>query len=189
MESQTQVNSSQNSEEKIEIDSEMLVGGVKVNYFIHCKTQLWLFSHFITQEQESDLVLLGKIIEKETFKEIKNKDITIDQKISIDFIKKKHTLILHDIKKSSKFEEAHYYQMLYYLWYLKRIKGVENVKGIINYPKERRKMEVYLSAEEEDKIKEILQKIKEIISLPRPPKPKRKKWCKKCAYFEFCFAN
>ena len=187
MDLQMQNNSSQSYEEEIEIDPEMLVGGVKVNYFFHCKSQLWFFSHFITQEQESDLVLLGKIIGESTFKEIKAKEIVIDQKISIDFIRKRDSLILHDIKKSSKFGEAHYYQMLYYLWYLKKVKGVENVKGVITYPKERKIIEVYLTQEGKHKIEHTLQKIKQIISLPKPPKPEYKKYCRKCSYFEFCF--
>jgi len=71
-----QNSSSQNSEE-LEIDSEMLIGGTKVNYFIHCKTQLWLFSHFILQEKESELVLIGKIVESLFFKEVKIKNIIL----------------------------------------------------------------------------------------------------------------
>jgi len=189
MESQMQSNFSQNSEEKIEIDQEMLVGGIKVNYYFHCKTQLWLFSHFVTQEQESDLVILGKILEENVFKEIKSKELIIDQKISIDFVKRKSCLVLYDIKKSSKFGEAHYYQMLYYLWYLKKIKGMNNVKGIITYPKERKRIEIYLTQKEEQKIEETLKEIKQIISLPKPPKPEYKKYCRKCSYFEFCFSE
>jgi len=187
MESQTQNNSSQNSEEKIEIDPEMLVGGVKINYYFHCKTQLWLFSHFVTQEQESDLVLLGKIIGEVAFKEIKSKELIIDQKISIDFVRRKGCLVLYEIKKSSKFGEAHYYQILYYLWYLKKIKGIENTMGVITYPKERKKVDVYLTPEGEQKIEKVLQHITQITSLPQPPKPEYKKYCRKCSYFEFCF--
>jgi len=85
MELEVQNNFSQNSEQAIEIDPEMLIGGVKVNYYFHCKTQLWLFSHFITQEQDSDLVILGRLLEEKSFKEIKTRNVLIDQKISIDF--------------------------------------------------------------------------------------------------------
>ncbi|MBS7657988.1 Dna2/Cas4 domain-containing protein [Candidatus Bathyarchaeota archaeon] len=53
----------------------------------------------MTQEQESDLVLLGKIIEEASFKGIKVKNIVIDQKVSIDFIRDKEFLMLHDVKK------------------------------------------------------------------------------------------
>lgn len=187
MDSGTQRDFSQSCERKIEIDPELLVGGVKVNYFFHCKLQLWLFSHFITLEQESDMVLLGKIIEEMAFKEIKTKTIMIDEKISIDFIKRKDTLVLHEIKKSSKFKEAHYYQMLYYLWYMKNIKGIENICGVINYPKEKRRIEIFLTPKNEGEMVKILKEINQIISLPQPPKPERKKYCRSCAYFEFCW--
>jgi CRISPR-associated exonuclease Cas4 len=172
-----------------EVDPEMLIGGTKVNYFIHCKTQLWLFSRFLLQEKESELVLIGKILESLFFKEVKMKNILIDSKISIDLIRKREKLIIQDIKKSSKFENAHYYQILYYLWYLKNIKGIANLEGIISYPNERRTVKVELTEEKEKEIEEILRKINEIVSKPKPPLPVYKKYCRKCAYFEFCFGD
>jgi len=188
MESENQSSSFQNYQ-KFEIDLEMLIGGIKVNYYFHCKTQLWLFSHFITQEQESELVILGRIIEENTFRDVKIKNIIIDQTISIDFKKGKKSLIIYDIKKSSKFQKAHYYQMLYYLWYLKNIKSIKNVFGIISYPLEKKKVKVVLNFSHEKEIIEILNQIKKITSLPTPPKPQYKKYCKKCSYFEFCWSE
>jgi CRISPR-associated exonuclease Cas4 len=173
----------------LEIDPEMLVGGTKINYFIHCKTQLWLFSHFILQEKESELVLIGKIVESIFFKEMKMKNIIIDSRISIDIIRKGENLVIQDIKKSSKFERAHYYQMLYYLWYLKNIKGIVKLEGMITYPNERKTIKVELTEEKEKEIEEILRKIIEIISKPKPPLPVYKKYCRRCAYFEFCFGD
>jgi CRISPR-associated exonuclease Cas4 len=190
MESQEKVqNFSFQSSEQVEIDPEMLIGGTKVNYFIHCKTQLWLFSNFILQEKESELVLIGRILESLFFKDVRVKDILIDSKIQIDFIKKREGLLLRDVKKSSKFEKAHYYQMLYYLWYLKQIKGIANLRGIISYPKERKTVKVELTEEGEKEIVKILKEINEIISKPKPPSPTYKKYCRKCAYFEFCFGD
>ncbi len=172
-----------------DLEIELLIGGIKVSYYFICKSKLWLFSHFITQEKESELVLIGKILEEMFFKEIKSKNVLIDTKISIDFIKTKDKVVLHDIKKSSKFKEAHYYQMLYYLWYLKNIKGVEKLEGVINYPKEKKVIKVELTEEKEREIENILKKINEIISLPRPPPAVYKPYCRKCAYFEFCFGE
>jgi len=181
-----QNNSSQNSHEIFE--KEALFTGVQINYFIHCKTQLWYFSHHITQEQESELVVLGKILHETTFKNVK-KDILIDQQISIDFIKRGDQIVLHDVKKSDKFQDAHYYQMLYYLYYLKHEKGIEHAEGIINYPSERKIVKVKLTPEKELELVNIFQRIKEIISLPQPPKPEKKKYCRKCSYFEFCWVK
>jgi CRISPR-associated exonuclease Cas4 len=175
--------------EKIETDFEMVVGGIKVNYFLICKTKLWLFSYFILQEKESELVLIGKILESLFFKEVKMKNILIDSRISVDLVRKGERLIIQDIKKSSKFEKAHYYQMLYYLWYLKNIKGITNLEGVVSYPNERKIVKVELTEEKEYEISEILREINEIISKPKPPLPAYKKYCRKCAYFEFCFGD
>jgi CRISPR-associated exonuclease Cas4 len=130
--------------------------------------------------------MLGKILHEIAFKNVK-KDFIIDQKISIDFIKKGDKLILHDVKKSEKFKNAHYYQMLYYLYYLKNEKGIKNIEGIINYPSKRKIVKVELTSEKEIEIQNILKKIEEIISLPQPPTPEKKKYCRKCSYFEFCW--
>lgn len=181
--------SSQNSEEEAEIDPEMLIGGIKVNYYIHCTTQLWLFSKFINQEKESELVILGKLIEDYSFRKMSLKEVLIDSKICIDLIKKSNELIIYDIKKSSKFQKAHEYQMLYYLWYLKNIKGIENIKGKISYPKERRVVDVLLTNEKEKEIEEIIKRIKDITSLSNPPKPSYKKYCRRCAYFSLCWSD
>jgi CRISPR-associated exonuclease Cas4 len=182
-------NSSFQKSEELEFDPEMLIGGTKVNYFIHCKTQLWLFSQFILQEKESELVLIGKILESLFFKEMKMKNILIDSKISIDLIRRGEKIIIQDIKKSSKFEKAHYYQVLYYMWYLKNVKGITNLEGIISYPNERKTIKVELTEEKEREIEKILKEINEIISKPKPPLPVYKKYCRKCAYFEFCFGD
>ena len=189
MESETRSGFSQNSEKEFEIDPEMLIGGVKVNYYFHCKTQLWLFSHFITQEHESELVILGKILEESVFKEVKRKSMIIDQTISIDFIRSKRGLIIYDVKKSSKFKEAHYYQMLYYLWYLKSVKLVKEIIGIISYPKERKRFKVRLSEKDEKEITRIIEEINKIVSLKTPPSPKYRKYCRKCSYFELCWVK
>ncbi|MCW1298689.1 MAG: CRISPR-associated protein Cas4 [Candidatus Micrarchaeaceae archaeon] len=187
MELQGQSNSTEYSDESIEIDYEILIGGVKVNYYFHCTTQLWLFSHYINYEQESDLVIIGKILEKEAFKNIKTKNLLIDDKISLDFIKNSGVLTVVDIKKSSKFEKSHFYQVLYYLWYLKNIKKIMKVRGIVAYPSERKRIEVDLTSEKESEMLRILEEINKIISLPESPKPVYKSYCKSCAYYEFCW--
>ncbi|MEM4460886.1 MAG: CRISPR-associated protein Cas4 [Nanopusillaceae archaeon] len=170
------------------ITTEIVFTGTQINYYIVCPTKLWLFSHFTTMEHVSELVSLGFLLHEIHFKKAK-KDLIIDQKIAIDFIIKDNNLIVHEVKKSSKLEKAHYYQMLYYLYYLKHEKGIENVRGIINYPSEKRVVEVNLTPEKEIELQKIFQEIKKIVSLLKPPKPERKKYCRKCSYFELCWIN
>ena len=77
-------------------------------------------------------------------------------------------------------------QVAYYLYYLKQ-RGIEAI-GIIDYPKSKRRISVELDDEREKEIENTLREIKRIESGPMPA-PRRKKICKKCAYYEFCFGG
>ena len=167
------------------LTSTTIFTGTQVAYFIVCPTKLWLFSKFVQQERESELVTLGSLLQETTYTYL-TKDIIIDQKIGIDFIKKGDKIILHEIKKSSKLEKANEYQLLYCIYYLKKLKGV-NAEGRIVYPKNRKVVTVTLNKEKEKEIEGILKKVEKIVTLPKPPKPEYKKYCRKCRYFEFCF--
>jgi CRISPR-associated exonuclease Cas4 len=138
-------------------------------------------------EHSSDIVALGKFI-NDIYYEREKKDQLVDNKIAIDFIKKGDKIEIHEIKKSNKMEKAHEMQLLYYLYYLKK-KGITNTIGVINYPVLRRIKKVFLTEEYEKEIEEALRKIKEIISMPIPPEPIRKPYCKRCAYYELCWSD
>jgi CRISPR-associated exonuclease Cas4 len=168
------------------LSKEMLFTGTQVNYFIICKTKLWLFSHFVTMEHSSDLVTYGKLVHETSYGE-KKKDIVIDDRIAIDFIQKGDTLILHEVKKGKRMERAHRYQLLYYLYYLHELKGLERIEGEIDYPLLRKKKRLVLSEALKNEIRSILKGIEEVITMPKPPKPSYLRICRKCAYFEFCW--
>jgi len=161
----------------------MHITGVKVAYYFICHTKLWLFSHNITMERENDYVALGKIIHENSYRG--HNEIQIGD-IAIDYIRKGETIEIHEIKKSSAMENASKMQVLYYLYYLKS-RGVI-ATGVIDYPKLKKRITVELTPESEEKVKNVLTEIEKTISGPMPP-PKRKKICKKCAYYEFCFGG
>jgi CRISPR-associated exonuclease Cas4 len=162
---------------------EMYIKGVQVNYYFVCKTKLWLFSHNITMEHESDLVKLGKLLHLEVF-ERDEKEVHIGS-IAIDVVKKSDIVEIKEVKKSDKLEIAHKYQTLYYLYYLKKL-GI-NAKATISYPKLKKNVELELNDEIEREIERILEDI-ERICRGRMPKPEYSSQCRNCAYFEFCFA-
>ncbi len=162
---------------------EMYIGGTQVNYYFICKTKLWLFSHNITMEQESDAVKLGKLIHREVFKR-DEKEVQIGP-IAIDVVRVGDFIEIREIKKSKKMEESYRYQTLYYLYFLRKL-GI-NARAVISFPKRKENIEIELSKEDETKIEEILKDIEKLICSPMP-KPEYKKICRKCAYFEFCFA-
>lgn len=165
-------------------EKQLQIIGTQINYYFICKTKLWLFSHHIQMEQESDLVSLGKLLHSKSYKD--EKEYTIDNLIAVDFIKKQDFLELHEVKKSKKMEKAHEYQLLYYMYYLKNNKGIANIKGIINYPKIRKKVMIDLNESKELELMDIIEDISNIIN-NKTPKPERMRICRKCAYFDFCW--
>ena len=162
---------------------EMYVRGTEVNYYFVCRTKLWLFSRNVSMENESDLVKLGKLVHREYFKR-GDKDVKIGS-IAIDIVRDGEVIEVREVKKAKSMEKADFYQVVYYLYYLSRL-GIR-AKGKISYPKNRKVVEVELDDEIAGEIENVLQDIEEIKSGDMP-NPEPKKYCRKCAYFEFCFA-
>lgn len=161
---------------------EIRITGLKVNYYYICKRKLWLFSKNLGFEKDNDKILLGKILHDSYYKSEKERDILIQDLISIDIVDEKY---IKELKSSDKMEKADIMQVAYYLYILKQL-GVEKV-GMINYPKQKKKKEVYLTQDLEQELLKVLEEIEKIINLPKPPKLEKLPYCKKCSYFEFCF--
>lgn len=147
-----------------------------------CHRKLWLFSHNISMEQNSGLVEMGKVIH-ETSYERKRKEIDFDG-IKIDFFDKNRGVI-HEVKKSRAVEDAHIWQLKYYLYYFDRL-GIY-VSGIINYPLIRRTEKVILTDSDKTFIEDVMNRIQELVNKQTPPSPNKKTICKNCSYFELCF--
>ena len=159
------------------------ISGTMFYYYFVCKRKLWFFSNRIQLEEDNEDVILGKLIDENSYsKELKH--ILIDNTVNIDFIK--DWKILHEVKKQKSIEEAGVWQLKYYLYFLK-IRGINIEKGILDYPKLKKREEVFLSKDDEKKIKEILSEIEKITLMEKPPELEKLKICKKCAYFEYCY--
>ncbi|MDP2208215.1 MAG: Dna2/Cas4 domain-containing protein, partial [Bacteroidota bacterium] len=59
--------------------------GTHINYYFVCHRKLWLFSHGLSMEQTSDTVLIGKLIDENSYSR-EEKGIDIDGVINIDWI-------------------------------------------------------------------------------------------------------
>lgn len=161
------------------------ITGLKVAYYFICRTKLWLFSHNIQLENEHENVNIGRVLHEERYKRNRKGEV-IDNIISVDFVKKGNVLELHEIKKSDKMEDAHRWQMLYYLYYM-RMRGVE-ARGVINYPLLNKKEDVVLDDGACADLERICSEIVKITE-GRMPQPVQRKMCGKCAYAEFCFGD
>ena len=140
------------------------ITGLMVYYYEVCKRKLWYFVNEIQLEENNSNVILGKLLEENTYTRDEKK-INIDGIINIDFIRSKK--ILHEIKKSNSIEPASLLQVQYYLYYLEK-KGLIGLKGILDYPLLKQTVEVNLT----DKDRENLD---------------NNGICKKSAYFDLCF--
>ena len=155
--------------------------GTQVNYYFVCRRKLWFFSHYLYLETDSDLVLLGKLLHETSYSR-KFKEVSIGR-VKIDFLER--GCQIHEVKRSRRMEKAHLFQLLYYIYYLKRF-GV-NVKGVLHYPLLKRTLKVELTEEREKEMESILEEMRKIISEDEPLPAERKPYCKKCSYYELCW--
>jgi CRISPR-associated exonuclease Cas4 len=163
------------------------ITATEVAYYIICKRKLWLFSKGVNYESENEFVLLGKLLDETTYKRSKKEENPFEGlPFKLDFFTKDGKLVVHEVKHSDKLEEAHKLQVKFYLWALKKM-GLEPLKGILHYPKQMKVEEVFLTPEDEREIETALKGVEEVKNLEKPPKVERKSYCKRCAYFEFCF--
>lgn len=156
--------------------------GTQINYYFVCKRKLWFFSHGMEAEHDSDLVLLGKLLHQRSYQR-KLKEVEVGR-IKIDFIESNKEV--HEIKRSRKIENAHIFQLLYYLYFLKKNSGIQT-KGVLNYPLLRRNVDVELTPEKEKELENILADIGRTIAQEKPPEAKWLNYCKSCAYRELCW--
>ncbi|MDA3884077.1 MAG: CRISPR-associated protein Cas4 [Candidatus Delongbacteria bacterium] len=159
------------------------ITGCMINYFFICKRKLWYFCNQIQMEHNSELVEIGKIIDETSYGREK-KSIMIDNTICIDFIDGKG--VINEVKKSNSMEDAHIWQLKYYLYYLK-LKGVTELSGSIDYPKLKKRIRIELNEEDVKFIETMVCEIQEIKILVLPPVVINSKICKKCSYYELCY--
>jgi CRISPR-associated exonuclease Cas4 len=164
-------------------DDRLNFTGTQVNYYFVCKRKLWLFSHNMELESDSDLVLLGKLLHEHSYKRQPLKEVEIDR-IKIDFVGRSKEI--HEVKRSRKIENAHVYQLLYYLYFLKKMASID-ARGVLNYPLLKKKIDIELTKEKETELENVLADVSSIINQDKPPEAEWKSYCRNCAYKELCW--
>ena len=164
--------------------AELRTNGIKVNYYVVCWKKLWLYSHDIRLEVESDRVALGRLLHERAYRERARRELLIDNLIKIDLLEGEGKVL--EIKYSRRMKEAARLQILYYLYYLKRL-GVTGLTGELRFPKERRREPVWLTEDAEREGEEALRELRRIEQLPAPPQVEFMPICRSCAYAELCW--
>lgn len=161
------------------------VNGTLIWYYKICKRQVWLMSHGIVPDQHDENIDIGRFIHENYYKRDK-KEIRFGNVVFDLLYERGNELIIGETKKSSKFEDASKWQLMFYLKVLKEANI--KAKGILNFPEERKKIEVELSDDAEGELAKILKEIEDIVIKPHPPKIVKTNFCKNCAYKEYCFS-
>lgn len=180
----------------------MNINATFININLICKRELWLHSHGITMEHNSDLVAQGKWIGENSYEQRANKNEELEVSVvykpegfreeislnaKIDFFDAKKGIV-HETKKSDAYEEAHRAQVLFYLFVLQK-SGVNVTKGIIEYPKQRETVNVELNDEAEKEVKKWIIEVLEIVESESCPPSIKKSKCRNCSYFDFCWSG
>jgi CRISPR-associated exonuclease Cas4 len=164
------------------------ITGTHIAYLHLCHRKLWLFANGINMEHTSDTVAEGKLIGETSYQGRAEKftEIEIDG-VKIDFYDAKNKII-HEVKKSSSMEEAHIAQVKYYIYKLSQ-KGIDDVKGVLEYPKLKQREEVRLTEEDKKEIPQWEKEVNTILSNDQCPNVIHSSICKSCSYHDFCYAS
>lgn len=175
------LSSSVMSDEEFE---ELKTGGIKINYWAVCPRKLWLYARGLRMEPLSERVALGRLLHEHAYSGLPRREILIDDLIKVDIIEAQEKVL--EIKHSRRLVEAALLQLAYYLLYLKR-RGAGELVGELRFPRERRREEVRLTQELQERVEEALRKVREVELLPNPPGANFTPVCRVCAYAELCW--
>lgn len=164
-----------------------MISASHITYYHLCHRKLWMHHKGLRQEDNSQAVGEGKLIGKESF----TRRASRWRELDLGFLKIDHfdagARVVREVKKSAKLERAHMAQVQYYLYVLEQA-GVRDVRGVIEYPKQRRRREVEALTEELRRdIAGWVAEIERIVGLEQCPERVRKAYCQTCAYYDFCF--
>ncbi len=153
-----------------------------VQYYVTCKRELWLYINQINMNYNNEDISIGKLIHEKSYSREK-KEIRVDNML-FDFVKKGDDLTIFEMKKSSRLTIGAKYQLYFYLYNMRLFNP--NVKGVLVYPKERKKEEIVLTNEIIKEMEDIFNGILEIATFEKPPVAENKSYCKRCSFYELC---
>ena len=178
--------------------SSFRVGGMLVGYHVLCPRKAWLSMNGLWMEQESTTVALGRQIDDDSYKrERKDIMLTAEAPDGTPLIGKVDWAgldagVLHETKKSAAAEEAHVWQLRFYLWMLalNDVTGPDGTRfrGEINYPRQRRKESVELQDAHIDRLASIVARLRKLSNASTPPpRHDNRSFCRECAFEDLCY--
>lgn len=174
----------------------MTINATLINLYKVCPRECWLHANGIRMEHTSDTVADGKLLHETSYadRNAKHSELSIEAKFDnlslygkIDFYDARQKII-HETKRGNKVEEAHQWQVKFYLWLL-LLNGVEAATGIIEYPLLRQTESIELLQEDIETLKKLIVVIAELQDSENCPPVINAKICKSCSYYELCYVE
>lgn len=167
-------------------ENELHVSGTLIWYYYICPREVWLIGHQITPDQDNDNVSLGRFIQDYSYPRERKELQVGNSKMDVFHVSEDGSLVVGEVKKSSRYSESARMQLAFYLAELKQ-RGIE-ARGELRFPQEKGRELVVLDEKTEAELDKARREILRILYLPVPPEPKKINFCRKCAYAEFCWA-
>ena len=175
----------------------MNINATLINLYHVCKREMWLHANGIRMEHTSDTVYDGKLLHETSYPQRPSKYTEIDLSATtangiqltgkIDFYDAKEKVI-HEIKRSDKIEEAHEWQLKYYIW-LFELNEINTVCGRLEYPTQRSTGHVWLTDTDRIHLKIVVENIILLMENEICPPKINSKICKSCSYFDLCYID
>lgn len=159
------------------------VTGVMMQYYEVCERELWFDSRNVEIDRDNAAVARGTRVDDEAYSE-KRRHVSIDGTIAVDVLDDGRVM---EVKPSSALVEPAKLQLLYYLWYLKHVVGVDR-DGVLAHPRERRREDVELTPENEARVEDAIRGVVDVVERDSPPAATEKPFCESCAYHDFCWS-
>ena len=163
-----------------------MISASHITYYLLCHRKLWLHHRGMRMEDNSQAVAAGKLLGRTAYRRRSSRW----KELNLGHLKIDHfdtaTNTVREVKKSPKLEYAHLAQVRYYMYHLEQL-GLQNVSGLIEYPKQRKTTQVVLSDAHRKEIKGWEMDIERIVELEVCPDLVRKGYCRHCAFRDFCF--
>src|SRR5690625_8002941 len=105
-------------------------------------------------EEENEKVQDGKMLHERSYKRANKKELYVDEGFKVDALDGEY---VREIKLSSKMSKADKYQLLFYLYQLKK-RGLMR-KGLVSYTKKQNTEEIILTQQYEKEIDKITEEI------------------------------
>jgi len=161
------------------------IGGTLIWYYFICKRQVWLMARGIEPERNDDALIIGRLLSERTYERERHNVKVGDS--SFDIVRREAgVVVVGEIKKSSRFEQAAKMQLIHYLYILQK-DGIE-AEGELLFPKERKKERVRLEPETIELLEHTYGDIHKLTKTASPPVLKRNRYCSKCAYRYWCWS-